>query len=268
MKNLILSIVLFISTNQAFGQLKKGSWLFGGSVQYNTRRQDGNTDNGQPYLGGNVNNYSVLFNGGQQINNSINAEYYIDNKSVSTLLSPTISYFLSNHIFIGIGVAHQKENIKNINRTTRNDISVNKTIIFETTNQTTEKVNEKFAMIGYWKTLTPKIFFTTSLHISNVRSSTDNSTLTLSSSLPYTKPEYLSQREFGFQNKYYALRLEPTMGYLISNTFGLNITFGGLSYENNFASKGNIKDENVNFNINPKNWKFGLFYYLSKKIKL
>ncbi|GAB2611758.1 hypothetical protein GCM10027035_05270 [Emticicia sediminis] len=265
MRNFILYIFLFISTNQAFGQLKKGSWLFGSSINYNTRRQEGNTDNGQPYLGGNVNNYSVLFNGGQQINNSITAEYYIDNKSVSTSLSPTISYFLSNHIFIGIGITHQRENVKNINRTMRNDISTNQTFVFETTNQTTEKVNEKFAMIGYWKTLTPKIFFSTLLHISSLRSSTNNSTITLSSFLPYTKPDNLSERELGFQNKYYALRLEPTLGYLISNTIGLNITFGGLSYENNLAPKGSIKDENVNFSINPKNWKFGLFYYLSKK---
>lgn len=266
MKNFILTIFLLISSYQAFGQLKKGSLLFGGSVNFNSSKQEGNTDNGQPYLGGNVKNYSALFNGGNQTNNSFAAEYYISNKSASTSLSPTISYFLSNHIFIGIGITHQKENVKNINRIIQNNTSTNSNFLSESTYESVKKLNEQFAMIGYWKTVTPKIFFTTSLSIGSVISSTDNSTLRIgSSALPNTKPDYLSKYEFGFENKYYTLRLEPTMGYLINKSFGLNITFGGLNYENNFASKDRIKYQNVNFNINPKNWKFGLFYYLSKK---
>lgn len=251
MKNFILIVALLISMNPSFGQLKKGSWLIGGSIKYNTQKQEGNTDNIDGNTVGTISTNTY--------------EYYINNKYVSTAFSPTISYFLSDHLFVGIGLVYQNNSTDNFKRRIIKNPQTNTTFTEETTNGVLEKINEPFAMIGYWKAINPKLFFSTTLSIGNVNSSVDNSSSAFINRLPKTIPDYTSTSSFGYQKKYYTFRLKPSIGYLVSNSVGLNLTFGGLSYENNFASKNGIQDDNVTFNLNPKNWEFGLFYYLNKK---
>ena len=266
MKNFILAVALLISMNPSFGQLKKGSWVIGGSIKYNTQKQEGNTDNGQPYLGGNTINYILSGNSVQgNIPNPYTDEYYINNKSTSLALSPTISYFLSDHLFVGIGFVYQNNSTDNFKRRVTKNTQENTTFTQETTSTVLEKANEPFVMLGYWKAISPKLFFSTTLNIGVLNSSTDNTTTTLANRTPITSPDYTTYARFGYQKKYYTFRLKPSIGYLVSNSVGLNLTFGGLSYENNFVSKAGIQNDNVTFNLNPKNWEFGLFYYLNKK---
>ena len=216
MKKTITILYLLFVGNHLFGQTQKGTLLFEGSFKYDTKS---------------------------------NPVKLLAEESYSQFgLSPSISYFVTNHVFVGAGFAYERKNSDAyVKLIFYND--PDKYAIIPT--NTTKQSNETFIYAGFWKEISPKFYWSSLLS-----AGLGFGRITTTIPNPVERTLYTSN--------YVAIRLKPSLNYLISNSLGVKLTFGGLSFQNTKLSEGNTKS-NFNLNINPDNWEFGLFYALNRK---
>lgn len=217
MKKTITILYLFFVGNHLFGQVQKGTLLFEGSFKYDTKS---------------------------------NPVKLLAEESYSQFgLSPSISYFVTDHVYVGAGFAYERKNSDAYVKLIFDNIQPEKYITVPT--NTIKQSNETFIYAGFWKEISPKFYWSSLLS-----AGLGFGKITKTTSNPVVSTFYTSN--------YVAIRLKPSLNYLISNSLGLKLTFGGLSFQNTKLSEGNTKSD-FNLNINPDNWEFGLFYALNRK---
>lgn len=156
-------------------------------------------------------------------------------------LNLAISYFLNSNYFIGTGFNLKKKNSDNyvsLSNTIGQDIILSLNTI--------EKSNEAFVYVGYWKSITPKFSWSS---IIDIGLGFDKTTLA-ANGLDLNNIQ---------KSTHLALQLKSSLNYLISDSVGLKLTFGGIKFQNSKVSAG-YTDNKFNLNLNPNNWEFGLLY--------
>jgi hypothetical protein len=158
-------------------------------------------------------------------------------------LNLAISYFLNSNYFVGTGFNLKKKNTDNyitFSNIGGQDIIVPLNIV--------EKSNEALVYVGYWKNITPKFSWSS---IVDIGIGFDKTTPT-SNGLDLNNIQ---------RSTHLALQLKSSLNYLISDSFGLKLAFGGIKFQTSKVSAG-YTDFKFNLNLNPNNWQFGLLYIM------
>jgi hypothetical protein len=235
MKNLTATITFFLLTFSLFAQYDRAGFLLSTSLGF-SKKQDF-TEN-------------IFFVGNN--NGNVSAPEII---SKSFSVAPEFSYVVNEKFMIGVGY---------FSTTTEESFSQT----FKTTNQTgaiislSSSNNFKTTLYGptlhlrYSQNILSKLIFSVKLTYFNLKGLEESE---------FTDPNNTTFNPKNIIN--YSLgeaRVSPSLHYFISEKFGCYIETVGLNLNFNDSRKTN-KDVDYNFNLNPANWRIGIFYFLPFK---
>ena len=104
-------------------------------------------------------------------------------------------------------------------------------------------------------------------HYAFLKSHTRNSYTAILYNDPSLPGSYIiNENEFETNKEQFKMNLQPVIRYLIFDKLGAELMLGGLAYskilshDNPNAPVNAMKDKELDFDLNPKNWQFGIFY--------
>jgi hypothetical protein len=235
MKNLTATLAFFMFTFSLFAQYDRAGFLLSTSLGF-SKKQDFSEN---------------IFFVGSNNNNILPPE--IISKSFS--IASELSYVVNEKFMIGVGY---------FSNTTEESFSQT----FNATNQTGTIVSQsstnnfKTALSGptlhlrYSQNILSKLIFSVKITYFNLKGLDDfeftdsnNTTFNQKNTVNYTLGE---------------TRVSPSLHYFISEKLGCYIETVGLNLNFSDSRKPN-KDIDYNFNLNPTNWRIGIFYFLPFK---
>ena len=75
-----------------------------------------------------------------------------------------------------------------------------------------------------------------------------------------------NENEYETNKEQFRINLQPVIRYLVFDKLGAEVMLGGLAYskilshDNPNAPVHSLKDKELDFDLSPKNWQFGIFY--------
>ncbi len=157
--------------------------------------------------------------------------------------NPNIGYTISNRFLVGLGV--------NFQQTKTDGLTLHSTTIIK--KLLTSKSIEPSVFLKYLKPINSRLIFSLKLNLyygklyleQNIQSNTAGGTF------------------FKSENKYHGASFSPELLFLLTKKIGLHVNFRGLNVVKTEVLPGGLITE-YDFNLNPSNWKFGVFVLLGK----
>jgi hypothetical protein len=234
MKKILIIASLFFNLS-AFGQYNRAGLLFSTSLGF-SKTQDFSEN---------------IFFGGNNNNNFSPPE--VISKTFS--IAPEFSYVVNEKFMIGVGYfsnTSEESFSQTFNSTNQNGVNVPQT----TTSNFKTALSGPTLHLRYSQNLFSKLIFSLKFTYFNLKgiddsesTDTNNSTFNQKNSINYNLGE---------------ARFSPSLHYFISEKFGCYIETVGLNLNFSDSRKPN-KDVDYNFNLNPTNWRIGIFYFLTFK---
>ena len=223
-------------------------------------RIDAQNLKGSFYIDGNVNFSKEVSNVVYSPNSGTPSEFGTKSFGVA----PNIGYGISNCFLIGMGVNYQQIRTESLQQ--QSNPSSGYSTIFISRDYTTKTIAPT-VFLKYLKPLNSKIFIGVSLNLEYGKEKTKNNlpSSDFSGLLfgPFGNPITVTSAAKDFTD-YYGVSLSPEILFFVTNKIGLRANFNGFTFvkKDAFASK---QTREYNFNLNPANWKFGVFILLEKK---
>ena len=230
MKNLMVILLVIITNNLAFSQIQKGTWLLGGSVNYN--------------------NSNARSESGQLI---------VEKASSSSFgLTPNINYMVSNKFSIGGGIGYSVFDI--INTSTDPKLSTSSQITYKS--YISGNIWNVFLQAKYINSIRKDIYWNINLKagLGKTSSETNNKAF-----YPIGTPIYSTIIIDGLPvNK--TASLTTQFLFLPFKNLGLQVDIGGLNYSYQSPDFGSteLTSSNLLLDFAPSNWSFGVFYVFGK----
>lgn len=231
MKKIIVILLVIFANNLSFSQIQKGTWLLGGTVNYNSSVARGE-----------------------------NAQLVITKSSFNSFgITPSIDYFISNKFSIGVGIGFNvfdiSSTITDPKLSTSGQITYNSFISGTTWSP--------FLQAKYVNLIRKDIYWNLNLKAGFGKTSYETNNKAL---IPVGTPIYSTVIIDGFPvNK--TASLTTQFLFFPTKNLGLQVDIGGLNYSHQSPDFGNTELTSTNFVLSfaPNNWSVGVFYVFEKK---
>ena len=230
MKKSIVILLVILANNLSFSQIQKGSWLLGGSVNYNNSNA-----------------------------RSENTQLIVDKASASSFgLIPNINYLVSNKFSIGGGIGYNVFDITNTS--TDPKLSTSSQITYKS--YISGNTWNVFLQAKYINLIRKDIYWNINLKAGVGKTSFETNNKAF---YPVGTPIYSSVIIDGLPvNK--TASLTTQFLFIPVKNLGLQVDIGGLnySYQSPDFGRTELTSSNLLLNFAPNNWSFGVFCIFGK----